>query len=84
MVQRNLVKMRFNCSLENTEEVIMENKKTKKVTVFTDSQEHQQISTCFDYLSYLVIPDATVLGYLQLPSLEEPEGEFQKLDVVFA
>ena len=61
----------------------MKKKETKKVIVFNDLQA-QQISTDFAYLSYLVISDATVLGNLQLPSLEEPEGELQKLDVVLA
>ena len=62
----------------------MKKKETKKVIVFNDFQAQQQISTDFAYLSYLVIPNATVLGDLQLPSLEEPEGEPQKLDVLLA
>lgn len=62
----------------------MKKKEKNKVIVFNDFQAQQQIYTDFAYLSYLVISDGTVLGNPQLPSLEEPEGELQKLDVVLA
>ena len=64
--------------MKDTKEAVMKKKETKKVIVLNDFQAQQQISTDFAYLSYLVISDATVLGNLQLPSLEEPEGEPQK------
>jgi hypothetical protein len=62
----------------------MKKEKTKKVIVVSDFQAQQQICINFAYLSYLIISDATVLGDLQLPFIEEPEDELHKLDVVLA
>ena len=62
----------------------MKKERKTEITILPKPNALEQIPIYFSYLDYLCVNESTVLGYLQLPQLEEVKDKDQESITAFA